>query len=81
MKDTRKLSVIYFMISLVMLLFVCFGCQSQELEEPYVAKYEINHETKEIDIQFSEYHKGNKSVVCQQIEELNQISGYSCNIK
>ena len=26
MKDTRKLSVIYFVISLVMLLFVCFGC-------------------------------------------------------
>ena len=29
MKDTRKLSVIYFMISLVMLLFVCFGCSNQ----------------------------------------------------
>lgn len=27
MKDTRKLSVIYFVISLVMLLFVCFGCE------------------------------------------------------
>ena len=26
MKDTRKLSVIYFAISLIMLLFVCFGC-------------------------------------------------------
>ena len=26
MKDTRKLSVIYFGISLIMLLFVCFGC-------------------------------------------------------
>ena len=26
MKDTRKLSVIYFVISLIMLLFVCFGC-------------------------------------------------------
>lgn len=29
MKDTRKLSVIYFMISLVMLLLVCFGCSNQ----------------------------------------------------
>lgn len=28
MKDTRKLSVIYFVISLVMLLFVCFGCSN-----------------------------------------------------
>ena len=27
MKDTRKLSVIYFMISLVMLLMVVFGCE------------------------------------------------------
>ena len=28
MKETRKLSVIYFVISLVMLLFVCFGCEN-----------------------------------------------------
>ena len=27
MKDTRKLSVIYFMISLIMLLMVAFGCE------------------------------------------------------
>ena len=27
MKDTRKLSVIYFMISVVMLLLVAFGCE------------------------------------------------------
>ena len=27
MKDTRKLSVIYFVISLVMLLMVAFGCE------------------------------------------------------
>ena len=29
MKDTRKISVIYFVISLVMLLLVCFGCSNQ----------------------------------------------------
>ena len=29
MKDTRKLSLIYFVISLVMLLFVCFGCSNE----------------------------------------------------
>lgn len=29
MKDTRKLSVIYFLISLVMLLMVAFGCSNQ----------------------------------------------------
>ena len=27
MKDTRKLSVIYFIISLIMLLMVAFGCE------------------------------------------------------
>ena len=32
MKDTRKLSVIYFMISLIMLLFVCFGCERNTID-------------------------------------------------
>ena len=32
MKDTRKLSVIYFEISLVMLMFVCFGCERNSVE-------------------------------------------------
>ena len=32
MKDTRKLSVIYFVISLVMLLFVCFGCERYTID-------------------------------------------------
>ena len=27
MKDTRKLSIIYFVISLIMLLMVCLGCE------------------------------------------------------
>lgn len=37
MKDTRKLSVIYFLISLVMLLFVCFGCSNQ-IEETRICR-------------------------------------------
>ena len=32
MKDTRKLSVIYFMISAIMLLFVCFGCSRNDVD-------------------------------------------------
>ena len=32
MKDTRKLSVIYFVISLVMLLFVCLGCERNSID-------------------------------------------------
>ena len=27
MKDTRKLSIVYFVISLIMLLMVCLGCE------------------------------------------------------
>ena len=27
MKDTRKLSVIYFVVSMILLLMVCFGCE------------------------------------------------------
>ena len=37
MKDTRKLSVIYFVVSLVMLLFVCFGCSNQ-IEETRICR-------------------------------------------
>ena len=32
MKDTRKLSVVYFVISLVMLLMVCFGCERNSVD-------------------------------------------------
>ena len=32
MKDTRKLSVIYFMISLIMLLMVAFGCERNSVD-------------------------------------------------
>ena len=32
MKDTRKLSLIYFAISMVLLLFVCFGCSRNQVD-------------------------------------------------
>ena len=32
MKDTRKLSVIYFVISMVMLLMVAFGCERNSVD-------------------------------------------------
>ena len=32
MKDTRKISVIYFVISLVLLLFVCLGCERNSVD-------------------------------------------------
>ena len=32
MKDSRKLSLIYFAISMVLLLFVCFGCERNSVD-------------------------------------------------
>lgn len=42
MKDTRKLSLIYFVISMVLLLFVCFGCENEvegnQIEESRICR-------------------------------------------
>ena len=46
MKDTRKLSVIYFVISVILLLFVCFGCERNSVE--YV------HSVNECDVFYAE---------------------------
>ena len=46
MKDTRKLSVIYFLISLVMLLMVAFGCERNSVD--YV------HTVNDCDVYFVE---------------------------
>ena len=42
MKDTRKLSVIYFMISLIMLLMVAFGCERNSVDYVHsVGNYDV----------------------------------------
>ena len=46
MKDTRKLSVIYFVISLIMLLMVAFGCERNSVD--YV------HSVNDCDVYFVE---------------------------
>ena len=46
MKDTRKLSVIYFVISMIMLLMVCLGCERNSVE--YV------HSVNECDVYYVE---------------------------
>ena len=46
MKDTRKLSVIYFAISVFMLLMVAFGCERNSVE--YV------HSVNECDVYYAE---------------------------
>lgn len=42
MKETRKLSVVYFAISVILLLVVCFGCENEiednQLEESRICK-------------------------------------------
>ena len=47
MKETRKLSIIYFVVSLVMLLMVCFGC-SNPLTVDYV------HSVNGVDVYYVE---------------------------
>ena len=46
MKDTRKLSVIYFAISAIMLLMVAFGCERNSVE--YI------HSVNEYDVYYAE---------------------------
>ena len=46
MKDTRKLSVIYFVISLIMLLMIAFGCERNSVD--YV------HTVNDCDVYFVE---------------------------
>ena len=42
MKDTRKLSLIYFAISMVLLLFVCFGCERNSVDYVHsVGNYDV----------------------------------------
>ena len=38
MKDTCKLSLVYFGISMVLLMFVCFGCENNQIEETRICR-------------------------------------------
>ena len=64
MKDTRKLSVIYFVISLVMLMFVCLGCERNSVE--YV------HSVNEYDVFYVE--TDNEDEVIKTANRLMNIS-------
>ena len=64
MKDTRKLSVIYFVISLVMLMFVCFGCERYTID--YV------HSVNECDVFYVE--TDNEEEVIKTANRLMNIS-------
>ena len=64
MKDTRKLSVIYFVISVIMLLFVCFGCERTTID--YV------HTVNECDVFYVE--TDNEEEVIKTANRLMNIS-------
>ena len=53
MKETRKLSIIYFVVSLVMLLMVCFGC-SNPLTVDYV------HSVNGVDVYYVEVNSSDE---------------------
>ena len=56
MKETRKLSVIYVVISLVLLLMVCFGC-SNSLTLDYV------HSVNGVDVYYAEANNSDEVLV------------------
>lgn len=67
MKETRKLSVIYFMISLVLLLLVCFGC-SNPVSVDYV------HTVNDVDVYYTETINHD-----EVIDVVNELMKYSDN--
>lgn len=48
MKNTRNLSVIYFTISMILLLMVCFGCEN-EVEENQIEETRICRTYEDMD--------------------------------
>ena len=73
MKDTRKLSLIYFVISLVMLAFVCFGCEHQqptEVTDYYILRYDINDNDKTITVEVGDRVTDSDETIMKIIEEL-----------
>ena len=73
MKDTRKLSILYFIISLMMLAFVCFGCEQQEITEVndyYILRYDINDEDKTLTVEVGDRVTDSDEVIMKLIEEM-----------
>ena len=65
MKDTGKLSVIYFLISMVMLLMVCFGCEANGIELDYI------HHVNEYEVFYSDD--------IETKDELKEVANYLIN--
>lgn len=67
MKETRKLSPIYFMISLVLLLLVCFGCSNP-------ASVDYVHTVNDVDVYYTETINPD-----EVIDVVNELTKYSDN--
>ena len=57
------------------------GCSQQsQPTEHYVLKYYIDYDNKVLKIRFGDYFKGNKTIACEQLMEIKDITDYSINI-
>ena len=80
MKDTRKLSVIYFMISAIMLLFVCFGCERDNHVENLHTFNGYNGCERAIDVDYLHTFNG-YNVYYAEAEEPEYIEMYAEHLK
>lgn len=80
MKDTRKLSVIYFMISAIMLLFVCFGCERANHVENLHTFNGYNGCERAIDVDYLHTFNG-YNVYYAEAEEPEYIEMYANHLK
>ena len=80
MKDTRKLSVIYFMISAIMLLFVCFGCERANPVENLHTFNGYNGCERAIDVDYLHTFNG-YNVYYAEAEEPEYIEMYAEHLK
>lgn len=57
------------------------GCsQAEKPKEHYVLKYYIDYHRKVVEVRFSDEFKGNKTIACEQLMEMKNITDYSINI-
>ena len=65
----------------VLLGSLMVGCSQQsQPTEHYVLKYYIDYDNKLLKVRFSDDFKGNKTIACEQLIEMKNISDYSINI-
>ena len=57
------------------------GCSQQsQPTEHYVLKYYIDYDNKVLKVRFDDNFKGNKTIACEQLMEMKDMTDYSINI-